>query len=93
MLDANPLAERLNFINMNTTALARLRGIKTVIRQALPTALKAFYAKAGAEPKTAVFFSSQEMIKNAEARQIAHWSTITEGDFRPEISGGGDKSG
>ena len=81
MLDANPLADRLNFINMNAKALARLRGIKTVIRQALPTALQAFYAKAGSEPETSAFFPSQEMMKHVQARQIAHWSTITEGDF------------
>ena len=93
MPDVNPLADRLNFINLNTKALARLRGMKSIIWQALPGALSALYAKIGAEPRTSRFFATPAMMEHAQARQSQHWSTILEGDFGQEYLDGVTKVG
>ncbi|MDD2794749.1 methyl-accepting chemotaxis protein [Acidocella sp.] len=84
MPDVNPLADRLNFINLSAKALARLRGMKSIIWQALPAALNALYAKIGTEPRTSRFFATPAMMEHAQARQSLHWSTILEGDFGQE---------
>jgi methyl-accepting chemotaxis protein len=84
MPDVNPLADRLNFINLNTAALARLRSMKSVIRQALPAALSALYANISAEPRTSAIFASPKLMQHAQARQTSHWGTILEGDLGQE---------
>ncbi len=93
MPDVNQLADRLNFINLNTKAQARLRGMKSIIWQALPGALNALYAKIATEPRISRFFATPAMMEHAQARQSQHWSTILEGAYGPEYLDGVTKVG
>ncbi len=81
MPDANPLNDRLDFINLDSRALARLRGMNATIRQALPAALSGFYSRIKADPQTSAFFPTDAVVQHAQARQLLHWNTIAEGYF------------
>jgi methyl-accepting chemotaxis protein len=75
------LTERLSFMNMDSKALARLRGLKSVLMSALPSALEAFYVKIQSQAETSLLFSSQEKIAGAKTRQNRHWDRISDGNF------------
>src|SRR6516165_2595941 len=81
MSNLKNLNDRLNFLQINPQVQNRLRGIKSVAMGALPAALDAFYAQMRAVPDVAKFFSGEDMIQHAKAKQHAHWDLIIDGRF------------
>ncbi|WP_297369404.1 globin-coupled sensor protein [Acidocella sp.] len=79
MPDIKALTERLEFLGLSSPVLARLRGIKFIVMEALPAGLEAFYQKIRAVPEVARFFHNEETVKFAKGRQHGHWDHITNG--------------
>ncbi|CAP55890.1 methyl-accepting chemotaxis protein [Gluconacetobacter diazotrophicus] len=81
MLEPDTLADRLQFVKLDSKTRQNLRGIKSIIMRALPGALDKFYDQVRSFPKTRHFFSGQAHIDAAKSRQIAHWGTISDARF------------
>src|SRR5271165_6606895 len=75
------LSERRRFLGLDNSALAKLKGMKRTLMQALPGALEIFYAKAAAEPGVNGLFSSPAAIAHAKGQQRSHWDMISDGQF------------
>ena len=74
------LNERLSFMKMDRSLMRRLRGLKTILMAAMPTALDAFYGQIQADPATKGFFKSQSMVEGARKLQRSHWDRIADGE-------------
>jgi methyl-accepting chemotaxis protein len=77
----NTLGERLDFIGIDATVMARLRELKPALMAALPRAMEAFYDKVLAQPKMKAMFTSAAMAGRARERQEAHWDLISDAQF------------
>jgi methyl-accepting chemotaxis protein len=82
--NGNVLGERLNFIGIDASAMARMKALKPVLMAALPAALQAFYDKLFAQPKLKAMFTSSAMVDHARERQHAHWDLISDGVYDGE---------
>ncbi|MGD0635342.1 MAG: globin-coupled sensor protein [Beijerinckiaceae bacterium] len=73
------LDDRLKFMKLDERALEHLRSVKSLIMTELPGALAKFYGQVRLFPETRKFFSSDQHMDAAGARQMAHWETISSG--------------
>jgi methyl-accepting chemotaxis protein len=80
-MSSNALNERLDFIKLGPDAQKKLQGVKSVIMKELPGALDAFYDQIRAFPETRKFFAGESQISGAQNKQVAHWETISSGQF------------
>jgi methyl-accepting chemotaxis protein len=78
---SDSLNDRLNFIQLDAEARRNISNAKPVIMRDLPSALDKFYGQVKSFPETRKFFSSQSHIDGAKNRQLAHWETISSGQF------------
>ncbi len=81
MANSTDLQDRLDFIGFDEASRRAIRNTRPVIRQMLPGALDAFYARIAATPETRRFFSSTAQVESAKSRQIAHWERISSGQI------------
>lgn len=72
------LERRLAFMRLSQPSPAYV-AVASVIREALPRALDAFYDQARRFPETAGFFRDEAHIGAARAAQVRHWGAIIEG--------------
>jgi methyl-accepting chemotaxis protein len=77
----NVLGERLHFIGIDASVMARMKALKPVLMSALPAALQAFYDRLLAQPKMKAMFTSPAMVDHARERQHAHWDLISDGIY------------
>jgi len=75
------LADRLDFIGLDETALGRLRSASGHIEKHLTPALERFYAKLARVPAVAKFFDGQASMGRAQGKQANHWKVIATGQF------------
>jgi len=80
-MPASSLDERLNFMQLDLDGQRSLRAIKPIIMRELPDAVDRFYGQVQAFPRTKAFFPNQDQIDSARTRQLAHWNTISSGQF------------
>ncbi|PQO23623.1 chemotaxis protein [Rhodobacteraceae bacterium WD3A24] len=80
-LDTNPLPERLAFMGLDEHARTTLRAIAPDVRAHLGEALDAFYRQVRATPATRGFFTDDQHMSAAKARQENHWVRITDAEF------------
>ncbi|MDR3462789.1 MAG: globin-coupled sensor protein [Beijerinckiaceae bacterium] len=73
------LGERLRFMKLDERSLDHLRSVKSLIMSELPRALARFYEQVRSFPEARKFFSSDQHMDAAGARQIAHWDAISSG--------------
>jgi methyl-accepting chemotaxis protein len=73
------LAERLEFMGMDTEAKATLVELQSTIKSSIGDALDAFYSRARTNVHTREFFNNEAHIASAKARQERHWGIITQG--------------
>lgn len=81
MIASSDLSEHLGFMAINDDVKGRLRGVKAELMSAMPQAMDAFYAQAGAFATTRAFFRDVEHQSAARDRQILHWERIASGRF------------
>ncbi|WP_146030271.1 protoglobin domain-containing protein [Methylocella silvestris] len=79
MSDLAALADRLNFVALDNSALAQLRALRPLLMAEMPRLLDAFYAKIGAFPQTRAMFSGPAEAERAKAAQLQHWDRIARG--------------
>ncbi|HWU62822.1 MAG TPA: methyl-accepting chemotaxis protein, partial [Ensifer sp.] len=75
------LRERLAFLGMDETALARLRAMEGDIVASLSPGLERFYGLMIKHPQMAAFFRDARHIEFAKNRQKEHWSKVAAGAF------------
>lgn len=75
------LQERLDFMQLDAAARARIHSMQPMIMAAMPDALESFYARVRATPQTRAFFSDEKHIEAAHDKQLAHWGVISSGDY------------
>ena len=73
------LERRLQFTKLDEQNKAGLTGVQTVVEQALPDVLKAFYGHLSQFEETRRFFSGPGHMDSAAQRQAAHWGSIASG--------------
>jgi methyl-accepting chemotaxis protein len=78
--DSN-LANRLEFMQLDTKGRERIRQLKAVIDRELPAGLDKFYEKLRATPEVKRFFETEAHIARAKGAQLGHWSAISSGNF------------
>ncbi len=81
MSNGNALGERLDFIGIDASVMARIREMKPALMAAMPAAMEDFYVKLLAQPKMKALFTSAAMIDHAKERQSAHWDLISDAQF------------
>ena len=81
MVTKDLLQNRLDFMQLDSSAQAAISGAGEVIRKALPGALDHFYAQVRARPETRRMFSDEGRVAGAKAKQIGHWDAISRGQF------------
>jgi methyl-accepting chemotaxis protein len=81
MSEPKALLDRLNFINLDNAAKARLLGLKPVLMKRLPGALQKFYEKLQGEAHLRRLFKDDAAVSSAKARQGSHWDMISDGQF------------
>ncbi len=81
MSATDSLSERLEFMRLDNAARERIRATRTLVMDALPAALDAFYDQVRRTPETKRFFSSEGHLSSAKDRQIHHWELISTGQF------------
>ena len=79
MAEDNTLGDRLRFMKLDERSLEHLRSVKSLIMTELPNALAKFYGQVRLFPETRKFFSNDQHMDAASARQLAHWDTISSG--------------
>ncbi|RYH04673.1 MAG: hypothetical protein EON57_09290, partial [Alphaproteobacteria bacterium] len=75
------IADRLEFIGLDETELARLRSASGHIEKHLTPSLEQFYAKLAKVPAVARFFDGQASMGRAQGKQAGHWKVIATGQF------------
>ncbi len=78
------LTERFKFLGFTDADKSRLRGLKQVIKDALPDVLDDFYAEIARNPEVDEMFTSEDMRKHAREKQIDHWLRIADAKFDGE---------
>ncbi|PHY13508.1 globin-coupled sensor protein [Caulobacter sp. B11] len=78
---SDSIGERLSFMQLNSDAQRNIRAIKPIIMGALPDAMDLFYVQVQTFPQTRAFFANPERVDSAKNRQLAHWETISSGQF------------
>jgi methyl-accepting chemotaxis protein len=73
--------DRLAFIQLDDERCARIRSIKAILDKQLPIALDKFYRIIQNTPETKKFFSSTTHMDSAKNAQVAHWRSISSGNF------------
>ena len=81
---SDSIASRLAFMEMSAQQREALRSVRPVVTQVIGDALDRFYARAGATPETAAFFSDSAQMARAKAAQAKHWQKIADADFNDE---------
>jgi methyl-accepting chemotaxis protein len=81
MSNDHALSQRLDFMQLDESARADIRGLQPVIARAIRPALDAFYAQVRAFPETRAFFSSDSHIDTAAGRQQQHWGIIASANY------------
>ena len=66
----------LEFFGLNSSDWANCARIRRTLERKGAGALDRFYLKIRARPDTARFFSSQETMSSAKARQLEHWQHL-----------------
>ncbi len=77
----NDLIERLRFIGLDQSQCESLRAIKEILDKELPVGLDIFYSKVEKTPETNKFFKNKAHMDGAKSAQIAHWESISTGNF------------
>ena len=78
------LSERLDFIGLDSKALAAAANIRPQVERHLPLALDKFYEKLVTVPAVSRFFGSSEQMGRAKGAQSGHWTNIATGKFDAE---------
>lgn len=74
-------ATDLDYISLDPSQIPVLRRHQSILRQALPAILDAFYVRAGRHPALAKLFTDQSRVEFARQGQIRHWEKLFEGTF------------
>ncbi|WP_374513421.1 methyl-accepting chemotaxis protein [Brevundimonas sp.] len=77
MINEN-IDRRLEFMGLGSMSDS-YRAVGPLLKEALPKALDAFYARVRATPETQVFFRDEAHISAAHGAQQRHWQAIIEG--------------
>ncbi len=75
------LQSRLDFIQLDDAARARLGRLRPLIDKHLPVALDRFYAHLSKVPAVTRFFDGKAQMKRAEGKQLGHWTAIASGEL------------
>ncbi|WP_244468746.1 globin-coupled sensor protein [Devosia limi] len=75
----SPLNERLDFLDLNASAMSSMATLKPMIDRHMPEAMERFYGKIATVPAVSRHFSGRQHIDHAKARQTTHWSSIASG--------------
>lgn len=80
-MSKDQLARRLQFVRMDESMRAELRGLRPMIQRTLPGILDQFYAWIGEYPDVARLFSNKDHMRHAKEAQIRHWDVIVSASF------------
>ena len=78
--------QRMSFMGL-AAASPGYRAMAPLLREALPKALAAFYARVRVTPETRRFFRDEAHIAAAQTAQIRHWDAIIEGRADADYAG------
>ncbi|WP_181903932.1 globin-coupled sensor protein [Ciceribacter selenitireducens] len=78
------LEERLAFLEIDQKTSKILNSLRPSLSELLGGVLDKFYAKVGATPQLARFFSSKEHMAGAKNAQLGHWDKVSKGTFDPD---------
>lgn len=81
MMNDADLARRIEFIGIDSAAVATLQALKPFITKSIGPGLDAFYAKVKQEPATSRFFQNPQHMTHAKEKQSDHWQSIVGGKF------------
>ncbi|MDO8359253.1 MAG: methyl-accepting chemotaxis protein [Devosia sp.] len=73
------MSERLDFVGLDSSALASIATLKPMIDRHMQAALEHFYSKMATVQAVSRHFSGRQHIEHAKARQTTHWSAIASG--------------
>lgn len=73
------MSERLDFVGLDSSALASIATLQPMIDRHMQEALEHFYSKIATVPAVSRHFSGRQHIEHAKARQTTHWSAIASG--------------
>jgi len=80
------LGERLAFMGIGDEDKAVLRGLSSVVSDAVGPALDLFYRKVRTTPQTRHFFADDQHADMASSRQRKHWDTILRAEYAASYS-------
>ncbi len=72
---------RLAFIELDASALNRIRSLKSIVERELPGALDRFYDRVRATPEVRKFFRDEAHLSAAKRAQSGHWEAIGAGQL------------
>ncbi|GAB4362359.1 MAG: hypothetical protein Kow0026_26020 [Oricola sp.] len=78
------ISGRLAFLGIEDINREQIRKAKDIVERELPVALDRFYEIVRNTPETKRFFSSDEHMRGAKNAQLAHWGSITTGEFNED---------
>lgn len=77
----NELNERLAFMELAGEEKNILRGLASIISEAIGPALEQFYRKVRSTPQTRHFFADDAQANRAAGHQRRHWDTIMQAEY------------
>jgi methyl-accepting chemotaxis protein len=80
-MSTSDLTERFKFLGLTEVDRGRLRALKPIIKEALPSVLDSFYTEIARNPEVDEMFTTPEMRKHAREKQIDHWLRIADAKF------------
>ncbi|KRA95497.1 hypothetical protein ASD83_17695 [Devosia sp. Root685] len=75
------LQSRLDFVQLDEEARARLARIRPLIEAHLVPALERFYGHIATVPAAARFFDGKAQMNRAQSKQVGHWGAIASGQL------------
>jgi methyl-accepting chemotaxis protein len=78
---SDDIQERLDFIGIDGSVIARLRALGPFLERSVRPALSSFYERIRRFPETRRVFRDEAHIASAEAAQVRHWGVIATGNF------------
>ena len=78
---SDDIQERLDFIGIDGSVIARLRALGPFLERSVRPALSSFYERSRRFPETRRVFRDEAHIASAEAAQVRHWGVIATGNF------------
>lgn len=77
--DPSPLADRLEFLGLDSAAQDRIARISPLVLRHIEPALTRFYASIARTPEVSRFFSDPAHMDHAKDKQGGHWGVIATG--------------